>query len=102
MMSVALSVSATPGAVHGVILSMGEQWLASTMRIVQAFAGKQKKAVACGGCYYPVDSVPMTPQDWQQHFSEQWCTFAAAKQAFDPNHLLNPQQGVFDLRSVSE
>lgn len=54
-----------------------------------------ERAMAQGGCYYPIDSVPMTPADWQQHFGAQWCDFAAAKEQFDPNHLLNPGQGIF-------
>lgn len=54
-----------------------------------------ERAVACGGCYYPIDSVPMTPADWQQHFSEQWCAFTEAKEKFDPTQRLNPGQGIF-------
>lgn len=55
-----------------------------------------ERAVAHGGCYYPIDSVPMTPQDWQHQFGEQWSDFAAAKQRFDPTHLLNPGQAIFE------
>lgn len=95
-----------PNAPRVVLFGLMRTTLPPTPAHVQAQIAENRriyeKAVACGGCYYPVDSVPMTPQDWQQHFGEHWCTFAAAKQAFDPNHLLNPQQGVFDLRSVSE
>jgi cytokinin dehydrogenase len=54
-----------------------------------------ERAVVYGGCYYPIDSAPMTPADWQRHFGEQWCDFAAAKAQFDPLHLLNPGQGIF-------
>jgi FAD/FMN-containing dehydrogenase len=53
-------------------------------------------AVAHGGCYYPIDSAQMTPLDWQHHFAEQWSEFVAAKQQFDPTHLLNPGQRIFD------
>jgi len=48
-----------------------------------------------GGFFYPVDSVPMSPDDWQRHFGERWPQFVAAKQAFDPDHLLAPGQGIF-------
>jgi FAD/FMN-containing dehydrogenase len=37
----------------------------------------------------------MSPDDWQRHFGERWPQFLAAKQAFDPDHLLAPGQGIF-------
>jgi FAD/FMN-containing dehydrogenase len=54
-----------------------------------------QRAVAYGGCFYPVDSVPMTHSDWQQQYGEQWQGFVAAKEQFDPHHLLNPGQMIF-------
>jgi cytokinin dehydrogenase len=54
-----------------------------------------EQAVAHGGCYYPVDSVPMAQADWQRQFGDQWGAFAATKQRFDPLHLLAPGQGIF-------
>lgn len=54
-----------------------------------------ESAVAHGGCYYPVDSVPMAPDDWERQFGGQWDTIVEAKQRFDPRHLLNPGQSVF-------
>ncbi len=48
-----------------------------------------------GGFFYPVDSVPMSPDDWQRHFGDRWPQFQAAKQAFDPDHLLAPGQEIF-------
>jgi cytokinin dehydrogenase len=48
-----------------------------------------------GGFFYPVDSVPMSPDDWRRHFGDRWPQFLAAKQAFDPDHLLAPGQGIF-------
>ncbi|HEX7186449.1 MAG TPA: oxidoreductase, partial [Thermoanaerobaculia bacterium] len=52
-------------------------------------------ARAVGGYFYPVDSVPMSPDDWRQHFGSRWPQLFAAKQAFDPDALLAPGQGVF-------
>lgn len=54
-----------------------------------------ERAVVYGGVYYPIDSVPMTPDDWQRHFGPQWPHFAAAKQRFDPSQRLNPGQHIF-------
>ena len=49
-----------------------------------------------GGYFYPVDSVPMSPEDWRQHFGARWHQLFAAKKAFDPDALLAPGQGVFN------
>jgi hypothetical protein len=54
-----------------------------------------EQARAVGGYFYPVDSVPMSPADWRQHFGSRWPQLFAAKQAFDPEALLAPGQGVF-------
>jgi cytokinin dehydrogenase len=54
-----------------------------------------ERVVAHGGCYYPIDSVPMARADWQRQFGDQWPAFVAAKQQFDPLHLLNPGQAIF-------
>ncbi|HEX4494646.1 MAG TPA: FAD-binding protein [Thermoanaerobaculia bacterium] len=48
-----------------------------------------------GGFFYPVDSVPMSREDWRRHFGDRWPQFLAAKQAFDPDDLLAPGQGIF-------
>ncbi len=50
---------------------------------------------AAGGCRYPVGSVPMAPADWRAHYGPVWPRFAAAKERFDPAHILAPGQGVF-------
>ena len=50
---------------------------------------------AAGGMRYPVDSVPMTQQDWRDHFGPMWETFAMSKRFFDPENLLAPGQGIF-------
>jgi FAD/FMN-containing dehydrogenase len=54
-----------------------------------------KQARAVGGFFYPVDSVPMTKADWRRHFGPRWPQLAADKQAFDPDALLAPGQGIF-------
>jgi cytokinin dehydrogenase len=57
-----------------------------------------ESAVAQGGCYYPVDSVPMAPNDWERQFGDQWGAFVEAKQWLDPRLLLNPGQAIFGTR----
>ncbi|MEA2600674.1 MAG: cytokinin dehydrogenase [Acidobacteriota bacterium] len=54
-----------------------------------------KQAQAVGGYSYPIDSVPKTRADWRRHFGPRWPQFAADKQAFDPDALLAPGQGIF-------
>jgi cytokinin dehydrogenase len=54
-----------------------------------------KQARAIGGFFYPVDSVPMSRNDWRRHFGPRFPQFAADKQAFDPAALLAPGQGIF-------
>jgi FAD/FMN-containing dehydrogenase len=48
-----------------------------------------------GGKRYPIDSVPMSQADWHAHYGLTWFAFAAAKAAFDPDHILAPGQGIF-------
>jgi cytokinin dehydrogenase len=54
-----------------------------------------EQARAVGGFFYPIDSVPMSPEDWRRQFGPRWPQFFAAKQAFDPDALLAPGQGIF-------
>jgi FAD/FMN-containing dehydrogenase len=54
-----------------------------------------EQARAVGGFFYPVDSVPMSRADWRRHFGPRWPQFVAAKEAFDPEALLAPGQGIF-------
>jgi hypothetical protein len=54
-----------------------------------------EQARAVGGFFYPIDSVPKSPEDWRQHFGPRWPQFFAAKQAFDPDAPLAPGQGIF-------
>lgn len=57
-----------------------------------------EQARAVGGFFYPVDSVPMSRKDWRRHFGDRWPEFAIDKQAFDPDALLAPGQGIFTAR----
>lgn len=51
--------------------------------------------VALGGKRYPIDSVPMTKQNWRKHFQPEWGHFNSAKRLFDPDNIMTPGQGIF-------
>lgn len=51
--------------------------------------------VAAGGKRYAIDSVPMSKQDWHEHFQPKWGKLVSAKQLFDPDNIMTPGQGIF-------
>jgi FAD/FMN-containing dehydrogenase len=61
-----------------------------------------ERARAAGGTRYPIDSVPMTHEDWRAHFGPTWEGFAAAKARYDPDQVLSPHQHVFASPSASD
>lgn len=48
-----------------------------------------------GGKRYAISSIPFDPQDWHDHFGDQWWDFAIAKLKYDPKNVLTPGQGIF-------
>jgi FAD/FMN-containing dehydrogenase len=54
-----------------------------------------ERATALGGKRYPFDSVPMTKQDWQEHYQPAWGQLVSAKHIYDPDGILTPGQGIF-------
>jgi FAD/FMN-containing dehydrogenase len=59
-------------------------------------------AVMLGGTRYLVGAIPdMTRRDWRGHFGEHWWPLVAAKQRYDPDHVLTPGQGFFGQRRNS-
>jgi cytokinin dehydrogenase len=55
-----------------------------------------EQARAVGGFWYPVGSLPTTPEDWELHYGARWPQVHAAKRAYDPDALLAPGQGIFN------
>ncbi|MEM7113228.1 MAG: FAD-binding protein [Chloroflexota bacterium] len=51
--------------------------------------------VAVDGKRYPIDSVPMTRQDWRTHFRPRWGQFRSDKRRFDRKNIMTPGQGIF-------
>jgi FAD/FMN-containing dehydrogenase len=68
---------------------------ASVDAAIVANAQLRDDIVALGGKRYPIDSVPMTKQDWLEHFQPEWGPFNSAKQLFDPDNIMTPGQGIF-------
>jgi len=66
-----------------------------TAELVAANRTLFERATSLGGKRYPFDSVPMTRQDWQQHYEPLWGAFVSAKRHFDPDAILTPGQGIF-------
>ncbi|GAB3439563.1 FAD-binding protein [Actinophytocola sediminis] len=53
-------------------------------------------AVALGGKRYLIGAIPdMTRQEWRAHFGADWQRLVAAKERYDPDHVLTPGQGFF-------
>jgi cytokinin dehydrogenase len=53
-------------------------------------------AVSLGGKRYLVGAIPgMTRQEWRTHFGADWQRLVAAKDCYDPDHVLTPGQGFF-------
>ncbi len=54
-----------------------------------------EKARALGGKRYPMNAVPMDPEDWPEHYHPNWEAFVSAKHCFDPDNILTPGPGIF-------
>ena len=53
-------------------------------------------AMERGGKVYPPFAPVLTAAQWREHYgAATWARFAAAKQRFDPNGVLNPGAGIF-------
>ena len=53
------------------------------------------RARELGGKLYPINSLPMTRQDWKEHFDPFWEKFVQAKHRFDPDNILTPGPEIF-------
>lgn len=54
-----------------------------------------ERLTAVGGKPYPVDAVPMSPEDWRGQFHLFWGRFAQARRRDDPDGILTLGQGIF-------
>lgn len=53
------------------------------------------RARAIGGFRYPIGSLVVDRADWADHYGDQYRAFRAAKNRYDPRHVLTPGQGIF-------
>jgi cytokinin dehydrogenase len=88
-----------PESRHPFLFSMLRNAIPPTPAKIDALVAANRTiyedCVAVGGKRYPIDSVPMSHADWQQHFSPLWLLFVLAKAEFDPCNVLAPGQGIF-------
>jgi cytokinin dehydrogenase len=54
-----------------------------------------ERFVPAGAKIYPPFAPPLSSRQWQLHFAAAWPRFAAAKQRYDPRHILTPGAGIF-------
>ncbi|MEU6642498.1 FAD-binding protein [Saccharomonospora sp. NPDC046836] len=69
---------------------------AGVARMMQLNADLFARVKASGGTVYPVNALPMTVKDWQDHFGDAWDTLESAKRRYDPAGVLTPGQGMFE------
>jgi len=53
------------------------------------------RARAVGGKHLPVSAMPLSREDWQEHFDPYWDQLVNAKARFDPDNILSPGPGIF-------
>lgn len=54
-----------------------------------------ERAGIAGGKVYPVNALPLSADDWKDHFGNAWAGFSSAKRTYDPAGVLAPGQHVF-------
>jgi FAD/FMN-containing dehydrogenase len=64
-------------------------------RLVAANRAGYERVRSAGGTLYPASALPMSPEDWRDHFGPAFDRLRDAKQAFDPDHVLTPGYEVF-------
>ncbi|MGH3548244.1 MAG: FAD-binding protein [Pseudonocardiaceae bacterium] len=62
--------------------------------VIEANLVVRDRVVARGGVTYPINTVPMSPEDWRTHFGSRWRQLQSAKQEFDPHGILTPGYGI--------
>ncbi|MFI6549417.1 FAD-binding protein [Streptomyces prunicolor] len=57
-------------------------------RMVAANKAAYERARALGAVVYPVSAMPMSAQDWRDHYGDHWRTLMDAKRRHDPHAIL--------------
>ncbi|MFD5090720.1 FAD-binding protein [Amycolatopsis thailandensis] len=61
-------------------------------RLIELNVDLHRRARGLGGKVYPSNTLPMTTEDWREHFGPEWPKLADAKARYAPGNLLNPGQ----------
>jgi cytokinin dehydrogenase len=64
-------------------------------RLVAANRDGYERVRDAGGTLYPASALPMALADWREHFGPAFDGPRAAKEEFDPDHVLTPGYEVF-------
>jgi cytokinin dehydrogenase len=54
-----------------------------------------ERSRAMGSKHYSITAIPLTREDWLEHYNPFWEQFAQAKKRFDPDHILTPGPNIF-------
>jgi FAD/FMN-containing dehydrogenase len=68
---------------------------ADVEQMIAANRSLYERIRAAGGFCYPVGAVPMSSEDWRDHFGSRWPLFEVAKRRYDPDNRLTPGYPVF-------
>ena len=64
-------------------------------RLVEANKASYRRIRAAAGTLYPVSALPLSGDEWRQHFGSAFDQLDAAKRRFDPYRVLTPGYEVF-------
>jgi len=65
-------------------------------RLIELNVDLYRKVRDLGGKAYPTNALPMSTEDWREHFGPVWPKLAEAKARYAPGNLLNPGQRLMD------
>jgi cytokinin dehydrogenase len=68
---------------------------AATERMVADNRLLYRRIRSAGGLLYPVSALPMSPDDWKDHFGPRWSVRDDVKRHYDPLGILTPGHDVF-------
>jgi len=68
---------------------------AETARMIEQNRVLYDRIRNAGGVLYPVSALPLTVEDWKNHFGSKWQRFEQAARQYDPSHILTPGYGLF-------
>ena len=89
-----LRLPESPAAILVVILSAPRDFAAAS-RMLERNRAFFERARRMGGTLIPAGAVPLSQQDWREHYGPVWERFLAAKRHFDPDRVMTPGPGIF-------